>query len=154
VVITIAITLRQGAALRENQEMATTDSLTTLANRARLHGALGRALAGAQRSGTTVCVLLADLNGFKLINDTLGHSVGDELLKAFADMLRRSVLGSDVVGRLGGDEFAAVIHDIGSAENAEAIIRRAPYRNGNADHDRRSRRPGRGRGRLRPLRTG
>lgn len=124
VVINVVGALRQAATLRENHEMAITDALTGLVNRARLHDALGRALVRAQRSGQRVAVLLADLNDFKEVNDTLGHAAGDRLLKEFSAMLRRAVLGSDVVGRLGGDEFAVVLHDIGSAQNAEAVIRR------------------------------
>ncbi|MDR7273898.1 putative bifunctional diguanylate cyclase/phosphodiesterase [Catenuloplanes atrovinosus] len=118
------VVLRQVATLRENHELAITDGLTGLANRARLHDALGRALARGRRSGHSTAVLLADLNGFKQVNDGLGHAAGDRLLVEFAGMLRRAVLGSDVVGRLGGDEFAVVLHDIGPAENAQAVVRR------------------------------
>jgi diguanylate cyclase (GGDEF)-like protein len=124
VTITTIASMRQALALRENHEMAITDALTGLANRARLHDALGRALVRAQRNDQRVGVLLADLNGFKEVNDTLGHAAGDQLLREFAAMLRRAVLGGDVVGRLGGDEFAVVLHDIGSAENAAAVVRR------------------------------
>jgi diguanylate cyclase (GGDEF)-like protein len=122
--ITIIVTLRQNTALRENHDMAVTDNLTGLANRARLHNELSRALANGQRTGQTVGVLLADLNGFKRVNDTLGHAAGDCLLKEFAGMLNRAVLGSDVVGRLGGDEFAVILYNVGSADNAEAVMRR------------------------------
>jgi diguanylate cyclase (GGDEF)-like protein len=124
VAINVIGSLRQAAALRENHEMAITDPLTGLVNRARLHDSLGRALMRTQRSGQQVAVLLADLNGFKQVNDTLGHAAGDRLLKEFAAMMRRAVLGADVVGRLGGDEFAVVLNDIGSAENAAAVVRR------------------------------
>jgi diguanylate cyclase (GGDEF)-like protein len=124
VAITVIGTLRQALALRENHELAITDPLTGLANRARLHDALGRALVRGHRSGQRVAVLLADLNGFKEVNDTLGHAAGDHLLREFSQMLRRAVLGGDVVGRLGGDEFAVVLHDIGSAENVAAVVRR------------------------------
>jgi diguanylate cyclase (GGDEF)-like protein len=122
--ITIIVTLRQNAALRENHDMAVTDNLTGLANRARLHNELGRALANGQRTGQTIGVLVADLNGFKRVNDTLGHAAGDGLLKEFAGMLNRVVLGSDVVGRLGGDEFAVILYNVGTADNAEAVMRR------------------------------
>ncbi|NMO49680.1 GGDEF domain-containing protein [Actinoplanes sp. TBRC 11911] len=124
VVINVIGSLRQAAALRENHELAITDPLTGLVNRARLHESLGRALARGQRSGQRVAVLLADLNGFKEVNDTLGHAAGDRLLKEFAAMMRRAVLGADVVGRLGGDEFAVVLNDIGSAANAAAVVKR------------------------------
>ncbi|MFI5839157.1 putative bifunctional diguanylate cyclase/phosphodiesterase [Catenuloplanes sp. NPDC051500] len=118
------VVLRQVATLRENHELAITDGLTGLANRSRLHDALGRALARGQRSGQSTAVLLADLNGFKQVNDGLGHAAGDRMLVEFAGMLRRAVLGADVVGRLGGDEFAVVLHDIGTAENAQSVVRR------------------------------
>jgi diguanylate cyclase (GGDEF)-like protein len=124
VTITAIASMRQALALRENHEMAITDRLTGLANRARLHDSLVRALVRAQRNDQRVGVLLADLNGFKEINDTLGHAAGDQLLREFSAMLRRAVLGADVVGRLGGDEFAVVLHDIGTAENAAAVVRR------------------------------
>ncbi|WP_433829828.1 putative bifunctional diguanylate cyclase/phosphodiesterase [Actinoplanes sp. CA-015351] len=124
VALTGFVVARQIVALRENHEMAVTDGLTGLANRSRLGDALGRALARSSRNGRAVGVLLADLNGFKEVNDTLGHAAGDRMLVEFAGMLRRSVLGSDVVGRLGGDEFAVVLQDIGSRANAEAVVRR------------------------------
>jgi diguanylate cyclase (GGDEF)-like protein len=124
VAINLIGSLRQAAARRENHEMAITDPLTGLVNRARLHESLGRALVRSQRSGQQVAVLLADLNGFKEVNDNLGHAAGDRLLKEFAAMMRRAVLGADVVGRLGGDEFAVVLNDIGSAGNAAAVVQR------------------------------
>ncbi|WP_189330525.1 putative bifunctional diguanylate cyclase/phosphodiesterase [Actinoplanes ianthinogenes] len=124
ITLTAIVVVRQVFALRENHQLAVTDPLTGLANRARLRDALARALARSIRNGQPVAVLLADLNGFKEVNDTLGHAAGDRLLVEFAGMLRRSVLGSDVVGRLGGDEFAVVLSDIGSRENAEAVVRR------------------------------
>jgi diguanylate cyclase (GGDEF)-like protein len=124
VLLTVFVMTRQVLVLRENHQMAITDGLTGLANRSRLHDALGHALARSARNGRPVAVLLADLNGFKEINDTLGHAAGDQLLVTFADMLRRSVLGSDVVGRLGGDEFAIVLPDIGQPDNTAAVLRR------------------------------
>lgn len=115
---------RQVVALRENRRLAVTDTLTGLSNRAHLNEALDRALARSRRNGQKVAVLLADLNGFKQINDTLGHAAGDRMLIEFAELARRSVLGGDVVGRLGGDEFAIVLHDIATIDNAEAVVRR------------------------------
>ena len=122
--LTGIVVARQIIAQRENHIMAVTDGLTGLANRTRLHQALSLALARGARSGHTTGVLLADLNGFKQINDTLGHEAGDKLLVAFGEMLCRSILGADVAGRLGGDEFAVVLHNIGTAANAEAVVRR------------------------------
>jgi diguanylate cyclase (GGDEF)-like protein len=122
--LTGIVVARQIIAQRENHHMAVTDGLTGLANRTRLHQALSLALARGVRSGHVTGVLLTDLNGFKQINDTLGHEAGDRLLVAFGEMLRRSILGADVAGRLGGDEFAVVLHNIGSPANAEAVVRR------------------------------
>jgi diguanylate cyclase (GGDEF)-like protein len=122
--LTGVVVARQIIAQRENHIMAVTDGLTGLANRTRLHQALSLALARGARSGHTTGVLLADLNGFKQINDTLGHEAGDKLLVAFGEMLCRSILGADVAGRLGGDEFAVVLHNISSPANAEAVVRR------------------------------
>lgn len=122
--ITSLAVARQVIALRENHQLAITDGLTGLHNRVYLYDALSRALARGQRAGELVAVLLVDLGGLKQINDTRGHRAGDQLLVAFGGMLRRSVLGSDVVGRLGGDEFAVILQDIGTPGNAEAVARR------------------------------
>jgi diguanylate cyclase len=122
--LTGCVVARQVLAQRENLRFATTDSLTGLVNRAALRDALSLALARGARSGETTAVLLADLDGFKAINDTFGHEAGDRLLVAFAAALRRSVLGSDAVGRLGGDEFAVVLSDVGTLDNANAVVRR------------------------------
>ncbi|MFI7602302.1 diguanylate cyclase domain-containing protein [Actinoplanes sp. NPDC049681] len=122
--ITGLVVLRQVVALRENHALATSDSMTGLANRARLRDELGLALARSQRSGHPVAVLLIDMNGFKQINDTLGHEAGDELLSAYAALLRRCVLGSDTVSRLGGDEFAIALGGPGTEEKAHAVAER------------------------------
>ena len=107
--ITGLVVLRQMLAQRESNEAATTDTLTGLANRARLHLVLARALERGARTRHRTAVLLIDLNGFKQINDTLGHQTGDGLLIAVAEAMRRCVRGDDLVGRLGGDEFAVVL---------------------------------------------
>jgi diguanylate cyclase (GGDEF)-like protein len=122
--LTAVVIARQAIAQRESHRMAVTDGLTGLANRVRLHQALSLVLARGARMGQVTGVLLADLNGFKQVNDTLGHEAGDKLLVAFGEMLRVSILGSDIAGRLGGDEFAVVLSDIGTAENAELVVRR------------------------------
>jgi diguanylate cyclase len=115
---------RQIVAQRETHEMAVTDGLTGLVNRARLHDKLRLALSRGQRAHQGVAVLHLDMNGFKAVNDTLGHEAGDKLLVAFGQLLRRNVLGSDVVGRLGGDEFAAVLHNVRGPDEALAVVRR------------------------------
>jgi diguanylate cyclase (GGDEF)-like protein len=124
VAMTALVVARQVVTLRENHELAVTDGLTGLANRARLYEALQHALARGERNSLTVAVLLIDLNGFKQINDGHGHETGDQLLVEFARLLSRSVLGSDTVARLAGDEFAILLPDIGSPANATAVAER------------------------------
>jgi diguanylate cyclase len=124
IAITALVVLRQMMVQRASEEAASTDGLTGLANRSRFHDVLARGLDRDARAGRHTAVLLVDLNGFKQVNDSLGHTAGDRLLVAFAGMLRGSILGSDLAGRLGGDEFAVVLHDIGSVANAEAVARR------------------------------
>ncbi|MEY4592628.1 MAG: hypothetical protein RIR18_1523 [Pseudomonadota bacterium] len=92
--------------------MAHHDPLTGLSNRASLEAQMKRALAGAKRDGSTVGVMLIDMDNFKQVNDTLGHNVGDELLIQIAHRLVESVRGSDLVSRIGGDEFVVILHHI------------------------------------------
>ncbi|MBM2623087.1 GGDEF domain-containing protein [Actinoplanes sp. LDG1-06] len=122
--ITGVVVVRQMLAQNESDEAAATDALTGLANRARLHRELAVSLPRADRSGRAVGVLLIDLNGFKPINDTLGHQAGDQLLVSVAGALRRSVRGDDLAGRLGGDEFAVVLRSVGGPDEAVAVARR------------------------------
>jgi len=84
------------------------DPLTGLANRILLREHLDRALVRIRRTGESLAVLFIDLDGFKSINDTLGHSVGDSLLKQIAGRFRETIRESDEIARLGGDEFAIV----------------------------------------------
>ncbi|MFF5234043.1 putative bifunctional diguanylate cyclase/phosphodiesterase [Dactylosporangium sp. NPDC000521] len=122
--ITGLVVLRQALVQQESREMAVTDGLTGLANRSRVHEVLGHALARGERTGRSTAVLLLDMNGFKQVNDALGHEAGDRLLVEFGELMRRSVLGGDLVGRLGGDEFAVVLHDIDRVDHAVAVARR------------------------------
>jgi len=87
------------------------DSLTGLANRALLRDRLEHALARSRRSGGTVTVLFCDLDRFKLINDSLGHSTGDVLLVEVAGRFENHIRDGDTVARLGGDEFAFVLDE-------------------------------------------
>ena len=91
------------------QHLADHDALTGLLNRRRLEGELAHQVALADRYGHRACLILLDLDGFKATNDSLGHGVGDELLKNIADILRSRVRRSDLVARLGGDEFAILL---------------------------------------------
>jgi diguanylate cyclase (GGDEF)-like protein len=91
---------------------ASHDALTRLANRTRFQEKLDQAVCAARRNDLTVGILVLDLDHFKQINDTLGHDVGDALLKMIADRLREVARASDTVARLGGDEFAIVVPDL------------------------------------------
>ena len=88
--------------------MARHDALTDLPNRVLLRESMARRRSRASKRGELVAVLCLDLDHFKAVNDTLGHPVGDELLKAVAERLRGCVRETDTVARLGGDEFAVL----------------------------------------------
>ncbi|MBL0375054.1 EAL domain-containing protein [Rhizobium sp. KVB221] len=90
------------------------DPLTGLLNRSVLADRLGEALAGSERTGQAGALMVLDLDGFKAINDTMGHSAGDMLLVAVARRLAEAVRKSDTVVRLGGDEFAIILPNAGS----------------------------------------
>ncbi len=99
------------------------DLLTDLPNRARFRGELERALEGVQR-GERIAVLYIDIDEFKSVNDTLGHAVGDELLKVVANRLRGCIGATDIVARLGGDEFAIIKTAVaGRAEVVDLVAR-------------------------------
>jgi diguanylate cyclase (GGDEF)-like protein/PAS domain S-box-containing protein len=97
------------------------DALTGLPNRALLLDRLGQALMQAARYETRLGVLFLDLDRFKSINDTLGHHIGDELLKHVAERLRGVVRAIDTVSRLGGDEFVIVLQEISGADDAVLV---------------------------------
>lgn len=116
------------AALAEAQEslrrLALSDALTGLANRSLLADRISQAVARAERGALPPAVILLDLDEFKVINDSLGHSVGDAVLIEIADRLRGVVRETDTIGRLGGDEFAIVLPDTPETE-ALRVARRA-----------------------------
>jgi diguanylate cyclase (GGDEF)-like protein len=103
------------------QHMAHHDPLTGLANRSLFNEQLQRALSLARRSGKYGALLFLDLDKFKHVNDTLGHAVGDALLKHMADVLRGRVRDTDTVARLGGDEFAVVMVGMDRPESAAML---------------------------------
>ncbi|MEQ6340305.1 MAG: diguanylate cyclase [Gammaproteobacteria bacterium] len=95
---------------KELQELATTDPLTGLGNRRYLQTHLDAILAETMARGGVTCLALIDLDHFKVINDTHGHGVGDEVLLAFAKRLHRAARPTDIVARMGGEEFAVIMH--------------------------------------------
>jgi diguanylate cyclase (GGDEF)-like protein/PAS domain S-box-containing protein len=100
------------------------DELTGLANRALFKDRLEHALARRARRPGLVGLLFLDIDRFKTINDSLGHTAGDQLLTAVAHRLRAMLRPEDTIARLGGDEFAIVIEDVGSPEEALALAER------------------------------
>jgi diguanylate cyclase (GGDEF)-like protein len=104
--------------------MARHDALTDLPNRVLFRERLDEALARVERYGEAVSILSLDLDRFKEVNDTLGHPVGDQLLRAVAARLRACVRDSDVVARLGGDEFAILQIGSGRPEDASGLAQR------------------------------
>jgi diguanylate cyclase (GGDEF)-like protein len=118
---------------------ATRDTLTGLANRAALMDHLVLATRRAARTHRSCAVAFLDLDDFKLVNDSLGHAVGDQLLCTVADRLRRVTRAGECVARLGGDEFVVVFEDLeGVAETLDAaerivLVLGEPYRVGDAE---------------------
>ena len=109
--------------MEEIQHQALHDSLTGLPNRVLFRDRIETALANARRSGGRAAVLLLDLDGFKEINDALGHASGDELLRELAVRLRRTLRDTDTIARLGGDEFGVVMPAGGADDVLETATR-------------------------------
>ena len=103
------------------EHLAYHDALTGLPNRTMLMDRLGHALSQAQRLDQHVAVLFMDLDRFKLVNDSLGHHVGDQLLQEIARRLRATLRDADTVARVGGDEFQMVLANVGDATGAARI---------------------------------
>jgi diguanylate cyclase (GGDEF)-like protein len=112
------------AMARQMAHSAEHDFLTGLPNRMLLNDRVGQAIALARRNMRKIAVLFLDLDGFKHINDSLGHSTGDKLLQSTAKRLVDCVRGSDSVSRQGGDEFVILLLDLEHAEDAAVTARR------------------------------
>jgi diguanylate cyclase (GGDEF)-like protein/PAS domain S-box-containing protein len=113
------ITARKSAEA-EIQHLAFYDSLTGLPNRRLLLNRLEHALAGSYRSQLKGALLFIDLDGFKTLNDTLGHDMGDQLLQQVAERLLECLRQSDTLARLGGDEFVVILENLGKAAEEAA----------------------------------
>jgi diguanylate cyclase (GGDEF)-like protein/PAS domain S-box-containing protein len=126
----IVITSRDITEQKELEEQlrhqAFHDALTGLPNRALFMDRLGHALARVERSTESVAVLFLDLDNFKLVNDSLGHEAGNQLLAGVAERLKACFRPEDTVARLGGDEFAALLEDVADRGDAtRAALRMA-----------------------------
>ncbi len=114
----------QVAALDHAYRLAHHDTLTGLPNRVLLQDRLSQALTSARRCGHGVGVMMLDLDSFKNINDTLGHAVGDELLRGVAARLGHRLRASDTIARLGGDEFILVQPDATDRASAALVAQK------------------------------
>ena len=104
--------------------LAEHDYLTGLPNRMLLNDRIGQAIALARRNAGRAAVLFVDLDGFKKINDSLGHLVGDKFLQSVALRLLACVRAPDTVSRLGGDEFVVLIQELKNPEDAAGTAKR------------------------------
>lgn len=106
------------------QHMAHHDGLTSLPNRNLFYDHLDKSVARARRQETIMAVLFTDLDNFKQINDTLGHSIGDLLLLSVAKRLTECIRESDIVARIGGDEFTIILDSINSPHDAAKVAKK------------------------------
>lgn len=105
----LSLALHNAAIHQQMQELASRDCLTGLLNRRALEEILSRELKAGTRYRASACLLLVDLDYFKCVNDLLGHTAGDQVLKAIASVMQQSVRDTDSVGRYGGEEFGIVL---------------------------------------------
>ncbi|KAB2310069.1 EAL domain-containing protein [Betaproteobacteria bacterium SCN2] len=111
--VTFYVSRRAGLQAKQLTTQALYDSLTGLPNRSLLRDRIEQAIAHARRSNRPFCIAMMDLNRFKEVNDTLGHNVGDELLREVSRRLRKIMRAEDTVARMGGDEFVLVLQGLG-----------------------------------------
>lgn len=100
------------------------DPLTGLANRFLIEDRLTHAIDNAARLGTKLCVLFCDLNEFKLLNDELGHLIGDNTLQEISKRLTTFFRSNDTVGRYGGDEFVIIVENLQDEDNLDSLVQR------------------------------
>ena len=120
----LAAAIERRTSEAEIRHQALHDPLTGLPNRALFRDRLQHALARARRTDTTLAVLFLDVDNFKVVNDSLGHEAGDELLTALAPRLAEAVRAGDTVARFGGDEFVFLCEDVADEEEALEIAER------------------------------
>jgi len=117
----------------EMTHLAHYDFLTDLPNRTQLHDRIDQAIALATRHQAKLAVLFLDLDRFKIVNDSLGHAIGDQLLQSVAQRLKSAIRNSDTVSRQGGDEFVLLLSEVGQEESLTLAIEKihkivtAPY---------------------------
>jgi len=117
-------TKREQARNQEMRYLAHHDGLTSLPNRAQFEETLERAATSAVDNGHKLAVIILDLDGFKAVNDTLGHPIGDGLLKAAGERLQASLRDNDLLARLSGDEFAIIVPKMTDPSSVNAMAKR------------------------------
>ena len=118
----VAVALSNASKEEKIYEQTNFDALTKLPNRTLVADRLNQAVQRARRNGDQIATLLIDVDRFKNINDSLGHTAGDQLLIEIATRLCTVISETDTLGRLGGDEFAIILSDIGYKNNSAALI--------------------------------
>jgi diguanylate cyclase (GGDEF)-like protein/PAS domain S-box-containing protein len=116
--------IERRASFERIQYLAHYDALTQLANRVLLDDHIEVAIAGGKRTHATFAVIFLDLDRFKIVNDELGHHIGDLLLQAVAERLRQCIRESDTVARLGGDEFVILLNNISDEKDAARVAQK------------------------------
>ena len=119
----IALSVENALRYQQAEDSATTDYLTGLPNARSLFVHLSRELSRCRRTGTSLAVMVCDLDNFKQVNDLFGHLEGDNLLKDFANNLKESCRGYDYVARMGGDEFVVVVPGLNQEASLEKAVR-------------------------------
>jgi diguanylate cyclase (GGDEF)-like protein len=121
-VASLAATALEGVALLDEiRHQALHDPVTDLANSRLFEDRVTQSLSVSRRSGSSLALMFVDLDWFKFVNDTHGHKVGDELLRAVAERLLMTVREEDTVARIGGDEFGILLREVGHPNDAEVV---------------------------------
>jgi diguanylate cyclase (GGDEF)-like protein/PAS domain S-box-containing protein len=119
----VGLFLKRQRSEADIQRLARYDSLTGLPNRSFFLESLERTLARSTRRGSRAALVFLDLDGFKAVNDHLGHAAGDAVLQAVAERLRAGTRSADLVARIGGDEFTVLVQDLARADDAALVAR-------------------------------